>query len=109
MIDLVAQKEDGEEKTAMIRTLAVYMRQQYLIWNKDTVSEETIFKDIEELSGGKLVVPSHIHLESISSKEKFARPGIMAQTNSMQPQQRQVFRKAGANNNKKNAKHKWKK
>ena len=37
IIDLIAEKEDGEVKTAMIRQLAVYMRQQYLIWNKDTV------------------------------------------------------------------------
>ncbi|MBO7257300.1 MAG: DUF4290 domain-containing protein [Bacteroidales bacterium] len=109
MVNVIAAMPDDEERDKIIKSMAVYMRQQYLIWNKDTVSEETIFKDIEELSGGKLVVPSHIHLESISSKEKFARPGIMAQTNSMQPQQRQVFRKAGANNNKKNAKHKWKK
>ena len=33
------------------------MKQQYLIWNKDSVSEETIFADIKMLSGGKLTVP----------------------------------------------------
>ena len=37
---------DGEMKTAMIRSLAIYMRQQYLIWNKDSVADETIFQDI---------------------------------------------------------------
>ena len=46
MIDLVAEKVDGETTTAMIRSLAIYLRQQYLIWNKDTVSEESIFQDI---------------------------------------------------------------
>ena len=56
MIDLVAQKEDGDEKTAMIRTLAIYMRQQYLIWNKDTVADETIFQDIEKLSDYRIKV-----------------------------------------------------
>ena len=34
IIDLIADHEDGEVKTAMIRSLAIYMRQQYLIWNK---------------------------------------------------------------------------
>ncbi|MBQ2113411.1 MAG: DUF4290 domain-containing protein [Bacteroidales bacterium] len=31
IIDLIAEKEDGESKTEMIRQLAIYMRQQYLI------------------------------------------------------------------------------
>ena len=65
MIDLVAEKEDGEQKTAMIRTLAVYMRQQYLIWNKDTVSDETIFQDIEKLSDYRIKVPEGIQLNKV--------------------------------------------
>ena len=38
IIDLIAGEPDGEQKTAMIRSLAIYMRQQYLIWNKDSVA-----------------------------------------------------------------------
>ena len=60
----------------MIRTLALYMRQQYLIWNKDNVAEETIFADIERLSDGKLKVPADIHLGAISQNANFSRPGI---------------------------------
>jgi hypothetical protein len=62
MINLVAEKEEGEQKTAMIRTLAAYMRQQYLIWNKDTVADETIFQDIEKLSENRIKVPEGIQL-----------------------------------------------
>ena len=62
MIDMVAAKEDGEVKDNMVRVLANYMRQQYLIWNKDSVTEETIFADIKRLSGGKLVVGPNIHI-----------------------------------------------
>lgn len=102
IIDLVASKEDGEMKNAMIRAIAVYMRQQYLIWNKDSVSDETIFKDIEKLSDGKLTVPSHIHLDSISEKEKFTRPGLILPN----AQNRNQFRKQGRN---KNNRGKWKK
>ena len=65
IIDLIAQKEDGEQKTAMIRTLAVYMRQQYLIGNKDTVSDETIFQDIERLSDNRIKVPEGIQLGKV--------------------------------------------
>lgn len=74
MIDLVAEKEDGEEKTAMIRTLAVYMRQQYLIWNKDTVSDETIFQDIERLSDNRIRIPEGLQLQK-NHHDGYNRPG----------------------------------
>ena len=73
MIDLVAQKEDGDQKTAMIRTLAVYMRQQYLIWNKDTVSDETIFRDIERLSDFRIKVPEGLQLNKVQHEGNFNR------------------------------------
>jgi hypothetical protein len=52
------------------------MRQQYLIWNKDTVADETIFQDIERLSGGRVKVPEGIELSKISSDASFSRPGM---------------------------------
>jgi hypothetical protein len=78
-IDLIAGKEDGEQKTAMIRSLAVYMRQQYLIWNKDTVSDETIFQDIERLSDGKIKVQEGLQLSRIDAGASFSRPGVQQQ------------------------------
>lgn len=76
IIDLIAEKEDGEVKTAMIRSLAIYMRQQYLIWNKDSVADETIFQDIEKLSDYKIKVPEGIQLNRISSEMSFSRPSL---------------------------------
>ena len=76
ILDLIASEPEGEVKTAMIRSLAIYMRQQYLIWNKDTVSDETIFKDIERLSGGRVKVPEGIELSKISADASFSRPGM---------------------------------
>ena len=76
IIGLIAEQPDGEVKTAMIRSLAIYMRQQYLIWNKDTVADETIFKDIERISGGTVKVPNDIQLSKISSDAQFSRPGM---------------------------------
>ena len=75
MIDLIADKEDGEVKTSMIRSLGIYMRQQYLIWNKDTVSDETIFQDIEKLSDFRIKVPEGIQLGRVESGQAFTRPG----------------------------------
>ena len=62
MIEVIAQREDDEVKTYMIKTLASYMKQQYLIWNKDSVSEETIFNDINKLSDGRITVPEGVHI-----------------------------------------------
>lgn len=64
MIEMVANKPDDEVRRNMILVLTSYMRQQYLIWNKDTVSEETIFKDINILSEGRIVVPEDLHLSA---------------------------------------------
>ena len=81
IIDLIAGKEDGEQKTAMIRSLAVYMRQQYLIWNKDTVADETIFNDIEKLSDYKIKVPEGMRLTRVASDMSYNRPGNGNQQN----------------------------
>lgn len=62
MLEVIANHEDGEVKTHMIKTIACYMKQQYLIWNKDSVTEETIFNDIYKLSDGKIRVPEDVHI-----------------------------------------------
>ena len=74
IINLLCDEPDGEVKTEMIRSLAIYMRQQYLIWNKDSVSDETIFKDIEKLAEGRLTVPEGLRLGQINFDGNFARP-----------------------------------
>jgi len=76
IIELIAGKEDGEQKTSMIRSLAIYMRQQYLIWNKDTVADETIFQDIERLSEYRIKVPEGLKLSKLDSVSSFSRPGF---------------------------------
>ena len=76
IIDLIASEPEGEIKRAMITSLAIYMRQQYLIWNKDSVADETIFQDIEKRSDYRIKVPSDISLSKISVDANFSRPGM---------------------------------
>ena len=76
IINLLCDEPDGEVKTEMIRSLAIYMRQQYLIWNKDSVSDETIFNDIEKLSEYRLKVPEGIKLHQINADANYSRPGM---------------------------------
>lgn len=67
MIKMISEKPEGEAKDGMIMVLANYMRQQYLIWNKDTVTQEIIFRDIESLSDGKIKVPENFQLSTVQS------------------------------------------
>ena len=74
IIDLIASQPDGDMKTSMIRSLAVYMRQQYLIWNKDSVADSTIFKDIEKLSDYRITVPNGLRLGPVGDSGNYSRP-----------------------------------
>lgn len=91
IIDLLCNEPDGEIKTEMIRSLGIYMRQQYLIWNKDNVADETIFSDIERISDFRLKVPDGLSLGKLSSDINYARPtlGIKTSSANTQPKKRQ--------------------
>ena len=96
ILDLIASEPDSEEKTEMIRALAIYMRQQYLIWNKDTVSDATIFQDIERLSEGRVKVPEGLQLGKISEGTSFSRPGLnLGLNNGKNAKFNRGFRKKG--------------
>ena len=73
LISVVAEHEEGEAKDAMIGVLAGYMKQQYLIWNKESVADETIFRDIEELSEGRVKVPEGMQIAKVAASGGFSR------------------------------------
>lgn len=56
---------EGEEKKALLEIIGNHMKKNYLAWNKDSVSDEQIFSDMEELSDGKL----NIDREKIQLKD----------------------------------------
>ncbi|MDR0667584.1 MAG: DUF4290 domain-containing protein [Prevotellaceae bacterium] len=69
ILNTIASYPDSEAKQAMIVSVAQYMKKQYIIWNKDSVADDIIFRDIERLSHGQITVdPSlklpHVHPES---------------------------------------------
>ena len=76
IINLLKAEPDGEVKTEMLRGLATYMRQQYLIWNKDSVADETIFQDIEKMSDYEIRIPEDLHLDKLSADVNFSKPGL---------------------------------
>jgi hypothetical protein len=50
------EMEDSPEKDILIKMIANFMKRLYMTWNKDSVDDRKIFKDLEELSGGKIVL-----------------------------------------------------
>ena len=74
IIDLIAAEEDGEQKNVMLHRLATYMRQQYLIWNKDSVEDSTIFHDIEMLSDYRIKIPEGVTLSRVSQEANYSKP-----------------------------------
>ena len=53
----------------MVKALAYYMRKQYLIWNKDVVSDQTIFNDLNTLSEGQLQVPEGFKMDEVQGEQ----------------------------------------
>lgn len=54
MVQVAIDMEEGELKDILIQLIANHMKKSYLTWNKEAVSDEQIFKDLNILSGGKI-------------------------------------------------------
>ena len=61
MIRKATELEDGPEKDQLVRLLATQMKKSFLTWNKETVDDRKIFKDLDELSGGAIVLNEEEH------------------------------------------------
>lgn len=76
MIDAVCEFPDGPEKEKLITVIANHMKKSYLTWNRDTVNDELILKDLVRLSKGRIKT-DNIKLnetKEILSKKKNRRP-----------------------------------
>ena len=91
MIDKVAAVEDPAERVKMGEALANVMKRAYLNWNRDSVEDRVIKKDLRELSDGKIEIP--VDLVLAPSKD-LIDPTLGA---SAKPNNRK--RKGGRNNN----------
>lgn len=54
MIQKATELQEGEERDQLIKLLANQMKKSFLAWNKESVDDEKIFKDLHELSKGKI-------------------------------------------------------
>ncbi len=62
MIDQCVAMEPGETREAYTTVIANQMKKQFLVWNRDTVPDPLILKDLGELSKGKLRVKEDVQL-----------------------------------------------
>jgi len=74
IIDKVSEMEDGEKKNSLIHIIANHLKKSYLNWNPDSVNDETIFKHLEELSGGRLKITDEHQLLSTNEILSHKRP-----------------------------------
>lgn len=75
-IEKALEMKDDKKRNAFIEVIANHMKKSYLTWNREVVTDQQIFIDLEELSGGRLKVPANVKLldsKEILSKNKKKR------------------------------------
>lgn len=63
MVKTVAAMEDGEEKDHLVLAIANQMKKSYITWNKDSVTDDLILRDLGEFSKGKLSLKPEFKLQ----------------------------------------------
>lgn len=64
LIEEIRNQEDPEQKRALIVLTANHMKKSFLTWNKDSVEDEQIYKDINTLFGSTLILPEGMTLSN---------------------------------------------
>ncbi len=54
LIEKASDYPDQKERELLIKLIANQMKKSYVVWNKDSVTDDKIFADIEEISHGKI-------------------------------------------------------
>ena len=74
LIEKAKAYEEGEEKAALVLTIANLMKRHYLTWNRATVENTLIAEQLKEMSDGALTLPEEAELvssaEVLKSKRK---------------------------------------
>lgn len=60
LIDKIVEMEDSEERDNAIKLLILQMKKLYLTWNRDSLDDELIYENIEELSKGEIEITNEI-------------------------------------------------
>jgi hypothetical protein len=72
MISVISEFKEGDEKDHLVRLLVNLMKRMYLTWNRDSVDDDLILKQLDELSKGKLKLSENLNITSTSEILKAA-------------------------------------
>lgn len=64
IISKAREYAEGEERNALVEQIANLMKRSYLTWNRDSVNDEVILKQLNELSKGELKLADSSSLRS---------------------------------------------
>ncbi|PID90022.1 MAG: hypothetical protein CSA97_05030 [Bacteroidetes bacterium] len=64
MIATIAREPEGPEREQKVLACANQMKRAYLKWNKNSVDDELIARDLEQYSGGVLKLPEGVSLSA---------------------------------------------
>jgi len=81
LIKKASEMLDTDERDALISSIAALMKKGFMTWNKCTVDDNTIIKDLKEISKGKLILKDvsclanvHVQLNNpVSKPQNFQR------------------------------------
>ena len=94
LIEAIREQQDPELKRALIVLTANHMKKSFLTWNKDSVEDEQIYKDINTLYGSTLILPEGMTLSNPKDLlQKKSKPS------SNKPANNKNFQKKANNNN----------
>ncbi|MES3018881.1 MAG: DUF4290 domain-containing protein [Bacteroidota bacterium] len=69
MISRAKAIEEPQRKQLMVQSIANFMKMAYVTWNKDSVADETIIKDLREMSNGDLQLEDNVNLQRIEVRQ----------------------------------------
>jgi len=99
MISKARAIEEPARKKQMIQAIANFMKMAYVTWNKDTVADETIIKDLKEMSNGDLQLQENVNLNRVEFRPA---PPVNRQRNANQNKNRNANRNQGSNRQQRN-------
>ncbi len=97
MIQYAVDQPAGEEKERLKVAIANHMKKTYLIWNKDTVDDQVILNEMNDLADGKLKLEDM----DLKDKQELVR-GVNTNTNKSHSTKRHKGRSKGRKRYKKN-------
>ena len=66
IIEKAMQYEEGAEKDALVKIIAIHLKKSYLNWNRESVTDELIEEHLRILSDGKLKLHEDVRLTTTS-------------------------------------------